>query len=102
MNWMRRILFWIVALAASFSLCAPLKSMPRAAGPASAGDLDLSPAAPALLESGFHNLYGLNFEGARAEFLSYQRMEPSDPLGKAAEAASYLYEEFNEKGVLSS
>jgi hypothetical protein len=29
-------------------------------------------------------------------------MEPSDPLGKAAEAASYLYQEFNEKGVFTS
>ena len=29
-------------------------------------------------------------------------MEPADPLGKAAEAASYLYQEFNEKGVFTS
>jgi hypothetical protein len=102
MNWTRRIACWVVALAASFSLCVPAKGMPRAAGPAGAGDPESSPVAPALLESGFRNLYGLNFKGARAEFLSYQKMEPGDPLGKAAEAASYLYEEFNEKGVLSS
>jgi hypothetical protein len=29
-------------------------------------------------------------------------LEPTDPLGKAAEAASYLYQEFSEKGVFTS
>ena len=60
------------------------------------------PIPPAILDNGFAELYKLNFQGARAEFLSYQRMEPADPLGKVAEAASYLYEEFNEKGVFTS
>jgi hypothetical protein len=75
-------------------LCLLAKNMPAAAEPDAAG--------PILLEDGFRDLYGLNFEGARTQFLSYQRMEPNDPLGKVAEAASYLYEEFNQKGVLSS
>jgi hypothetical protein len=76
-------------------LCASAKhTMPPAGEP--------DPAAPILLENGFHDLYGLNFQGARDQFLTYQRMEPADPLGKVAEAASYLYEEFNQKGVLSS
>jgi hypothetical protein len=57
---------------------------------------------PVMLELGFDELYKLNFEGARAQFLSYQRQQPGDPLGKAAEAASYLYEEFNDKGVFTS
>jgi hypothetical protein len=54
------------------------------------------------LESGFSHLYGLDFKTARQEFLKYQQVHPEDPMGKAAEAASYLYEEFNSKGVLSS
>lgn len=54
------------------------------------------------LESGFRHLYGLDFQTARQEFLSYQKARPEDPMGKAAEAASYLYEEFNVKGVLTS
>jgi hypothetical protein len=58
--------------------------------------------APRLLDSGFAQLYKLNFPAARAEFLTYQQLQPDDPLGKAAEAASYLYEEFNEKGVFTS
>ena len=56
----------------------------------------------ALLETGFNHLYGLDFKGARADFSAYQKLEPLDPIGKAAEAASYLFEEFNTKNILSS
>jgi hypothetical protein len=56
----------------------------------------------AMLDTGFHALYGLNFKEAREQFLAYQKARPEDPLGKVAEAASYLFEEFNEKGVLTS
>lgn len=55
-----------------------------------------------LLDTGFHRLYGLNFKGASADFAAYQKARPDDPMGKAAEAASYLFEEFNTKGVLTS
>jgi hypothetical protein len=58
--------------------------------------------APPILETGFRYLYELNFKGAREQFFAYQRIRPEDPLGKAAEAASYLFEEFNAKGVLTS
>jgi hypothetical protein len=57
---------------------------------------------PASLDSGFTQLYKLNFEDARKDFLSYQALQPRDPMGKAAEAASYLYQEFNRKGVFTS
>ncbi|MGA8144787.1 MAG: hypothetical protein WB987_12935 [Candidatus Acidiferrales bacterium] len=55
-----------------------------------------------LLDKGFTKLYELNFEGAREEFLEYQRIRPDDPMGKAAEAASYLYQQFDTKGILTS
>jgi len=55
-----------------------------------------------LLESGFRHLYELNFEAARTDFQAYEKARPDDPLGKASEAASYLFEEFNSKGVLTS
>ena len=55
-----------------------------------------------LLESGYRHLYELNFEAGRKDFLEYQKMRPDDPLGKASEAASYLFEQFNTKGVLTS
>jgi TolA-binding protein len=56
----------------------------------------------ALMEKGFQHLYELNFDDARVEFLAYQKNLPDDPMGKAAEAASYLFEQFNAKGILTS
>ena len=61
-----------------------------------------NPRAAVILDSGFRDLYKLDFQGARSQFRDYQKEQPADPLGKAAEAASYLYEQFNQKGVLTS
>jgi tetratricopeptide (TPR) repeat protein len=55
-----------------------------------------------LLESGYRHLYELNFTAARVDFVSYQKERPDDPLGKASEAASYLFEQFHTRGVLTS
>ena len=55
-----------------------------------------------LLDSGFNKLYELNFDGARADFIAYQKVRPTDPMGKAAEAASYLFQQFDTKGILTS
>src|SRR5580692_12847508 len=54
------------------------------------------------LESGYRHPYELNFVDARADFTSYQNARPDDPLGKASEAASYLFEQFHQRGVLTS
>jgi hypothetical protein len=54
------------------------------------------------LDAGFHHMYELKFDAARAEFSAYQRAHPDDPLGEAAMAASFLFEELNSKGVLTS
>ena len=67
-------------------------SGPRMAAAPSAG----------ILDSGFRSLYELNFKGGRDKFLDYQKLQPDDPMGKAAEAASYLYEQFNAKGIFTS
>lgn len=93
---------WLTVLTA-LALCA---STPACA----AGDTakpGVPPAVPPqryspVLDAGFRHLYELDFDGARAEFLSYQQAHPTDPVGKAAEAASYLYEEFNAKGIFTS
>ena len=55
-----------------------------------------------LMEKGFQHLYELNFDGARVDFRAYEKNLPEDPMGKAAEAASYLFEQFNTKGILTS
>jgi hypothetical protein len=54
------------------------------------------------LEAGFHFLYELKFEEARNQFGTWQKSHPKDPLGSAAEAASYLFEECYRQGVLTS
>jgi hypothetical protein len=54
------------------------------------------------IEAGFHELYELRFADARVNFASWESAQPTDPLGPAAEAASYLFEEFYAQGVLTS
>ena len=54
------------------------------------------------LDAGFHLLYELEPEEARARFAAWQESHPEDPLGSASEAASYLFEECYRQGVLTS
>ena len=54
------------------------------------------------LQAGFHLLYELKPAEARAHFAAWQQVRPADPLGSAAEAASYLFEECYRQGVLTS
>jgi len=54
------------------------------------------------IEAGFHLLYELKFAEARGQFAAWEKAHPEDPLGAASEAASYLFEEFNAQGVLTS
>ena len=58
--------------------------------------------APSELDAGFHLLYELKLEEARAQFAVWQAAHPEDPLGSASEAASYLFEECYRQGVLTS
>jgi hypothetical protein len=54
------------------------------------------------LEAAFRRMYELRFDEARREVSAYRREHPDDPLGAAAEAAAYLFEEFDHEGVLTS
>ncbi|HLW55085.1 MAG TPA: hypothetical protein VKW06_19805 [Candidatus Angelobacter sp.] len=54
------------------------------------------------LDAGFHLLYELKPEDARAQFGLWQKSHPEDPLGSAAAAAAYLFEECYRQGVLTS
>ena len=108
-------------LAMSFTFCAMLSTaqdttnppgqpgqpvqpdQPATAKPAQpSADAASADPVPQMLDTGFHRLYGLDFRGAREEFEAYQKARPNDPMGKAAEAASYLFEEFDAKGILTS
>ncbi len=54
------------------------------------------------LDESFRLMYELRFDAARARLGSCRQADPEDSLCLAAEAASYLFEEFNQKGVLTS
>jgi hypothetical protein len=54
------------------------------------------------IDAGFHLLYELKFPQARAKFADWADRHPQEALGPAAEAASYLFEEFDRQGVLTS
>ena len=54
------------------------------------------------IDSGFRLLYELKFQQAREVFLGWEKGHPEDGLGPAAEAASYLFQEFDRQGVLTS
>jgi hypothetical protein len=54
------------------------------------------------IDAGFRLLYELKFSEARKIFADWQIRHPEGALGPAAEAASFLFEEFDRQGVLTS
>jgi hypothetical protein len=54
------------------------------------------------LDADFASLYDLNFDVAQAEFSDWKARHPDDPLGPAAAASAYLFQEFDRLGVLQS
>jgi hypothetical protein len=54
------------------------------------------------LERGFRQMYNLDFPGAHNTFHVYQKLNPDDPLGYVADAAAYLFAEFNRLQILES
>jgi hypothetical protein len=99
----------IIAVAASVALAAsPLpQGAPedtQAAAPSSGQNQNQGPvmlAGPSL-DNAFDDMYRLKFDDARSVIGAYERLHPNDALGTVAEAASYLFEEFQRKGVFSS
>jgi hypothetical protein len=54
------------------------------------------------LDAGFHLLYELKPEKAHNQFEALQKSHQEDPLGSAADAAAYLFEECYRQGVLTT
>ncbi len=54
------------------------------------------------LESGYRQMYQLDFAGALGAFGEWQRLHPEDPLGPASEAAGTLFAELNRLGILEA
>jgi hypothetical protein len=52
------------------------------------------------LESGFRQMYNLDFPAAHKTFETWQQLHPRDPLGAASNAAAYLFGEFDRLHIL--
>jgi hypothetical protein len=54
------------------------------------------------LAQGLREMYNLDFRGAHQRFRVYQSISPEDPMGFVADAAAYLFSEFNRLHILES
>ncbi|HEV2349132.1 MAG TPA: hypothetical protein VG028_04715 [Terriglobia bacterium] len=54
------------------------------------------------LETGYHQMYDLQFYQAHQTFHEWERLHPQDPLAPSADAAAYLFTEFDRLGILQS
>jgi len=52
------------------------------------------------LDSGFRQMYNLQFEEAHRTFSAWEQLHPDDPLGPTLDAAAYLFSELDRLGVL--
>ncbi|HUY13806.1 MAG TPA: hypothetical protein VMX16_09280 [Terriglobia bacterium] len=59
-----------------------------------------SPASP--LDTGYRQMYNLQFSAAHSSFQEWEQMHSSDPLGPTSDAAAYLFAEFDRLGILQS
>lgn len=57
---------------------------------------------PSSLESGYSQMYNLDFSGAHRTFETWETDHPQDPLGHVSNAAAYLFAEFERLHVLES
>lgn len=69
-----------------------------AAWPCGAGSVTSIPA----VESGYRQMYNLEFDGAHKTFAVWEREHPNDPLGPVSNAAAYLFAEFDRLKILHS
>ncbi|HKO05024.1 MAG TPA: hypothetical protein VJW51_09760 [Candidatus Acidoferrales bacterium] len=109
---MARPMIAVTALVPALLLAGlPLAAQQTASAQQSASAQQAAPAIPqpawvaapvTPVDAGFRLLYQLKFQEARAQFTIWEKQHPDDPVGFSAEGASYLFEEFNNQGVLTS
>ena len=68
--------------------------------PAMGADSAVTP--PAALETGYRQMYNLDFDGAHTVFRAWEASHPDDPIGPVSNAAAYLFAEFNRLHILES
>lgn len=62
----------------------------------------LGQAEPTQLDSGYRQMYNLQFNDAHQSFQQWQRQHPTDPLGYVSDAAAYLFAEFDRLHILQA
>jgi len=66
--------------------------------PCFAGSVTSIPA----VDSGFRQMYNLQFDEAHQTFTAFKRDHPKDPMGSVSNAAAYLFAEFDRLNILHS
>ena len=94
---MPRILILLVFTGVTFRLALGAPAVPAGSGRIQNGGISTSTE----LDAGFQLLYELKPAEARGQFDAWQKAHPRDPLGSAAVAASYLFEECNRQGIFT-
>jgi len=54
------------------------------------------------IDTGYRQMYNLEFDQAHRTFSDWERQHPADPLGPASNAAAYLFAEFDRLNILHS
>jgi len=80
--------FSLFSIPLSFALAAPV--------------LLSSPAIDPVIQSGYRQMYDLNFDSAHKTFTDFEHEHPADPLGPASNAGAYLFAEFDRLKILQS
>lgn len=60
------------------------------------------PAALTPLETGYRQMYDLDFPAAHRSFAEWTRLHPEDPMGPASDSAAWLFSEFDRLHILQS
>jgi len=53
-----------------------------------------------LLDTGYRQMYNLQFDEAHKTFADWERQQPEDPMGPVSDAAAYLFAEFDRLHIL--
>ena len=61
-----------------------------------------TPAGPTLLDTGYRQMYNMQFAAAHQTFSQWEAAHPDDPMGPVSDAAAYLFSEFDRLRVLQT
>lgn len=60
------------------------------------------PSVVPMIQTGYHQMYNLEFDGAHKTFAEWERQSPDDPLGHVSNAGAYLFAEFDRLDILQA